>query len=114
MPVGVVSPARESNDTVAAKCRCSICDFSQCSVVLCHRLQHGSVEQRVYGVYARALANIDAKCVVIIHGHLLALMQVHGNSWDSLIPSENSCDSLIPSGNSQDNLIPSDTPYGGV
>jgi len=31
---------------------------------------------RVYGVYAWALTNIYARCVVIIHGHLLALM--HG------------------------------------
>jgi len=30
----------------------------------------------VYDVYVRALANIDARYVVIIHGHWLALM--HG------------------------------------
>ena len=30
---------------------------------------------RVYGIYAEALSNIYARCVVIIHGHWLALMQ---------------------------------------
>jgi len=67
--VGVASLARESDDMVAAKCKCSICGFSQYSVVLGHGLHHGFVGQRVYGVYARALANIKARCVVIIHEH---------------------------------------------
>ena len=44
-------------------------------MVLHHGLQHDSAEQRVYGVYARVLANIDVRCVVIIHGNWLALIQ---------------------------------------
>jgi len=32
-------------------------------------------QQRVYGIYVRALANIYARCEVIIHGYWLALMQ---------------------------------------
>jgi len=35
----------------------------------------GLVPTKGYGVYAQALANIYARCVVIIHGHWLALMQ---------------------------------------
>jgi len=81
MPVGVASSARDSDDTVATKYKCSICCFSQCFVVLCHGLQHGSAGQRVYRVYARALTNIDARCVVIIHRHWLALMQ---DAWKFL------------------------------
>jgi len=44
MSTGVASPTRESNGTVAAKCRCSICSFSQGSVVLHHGLRHCSDE----------------------------------------------------------------------
>jgi len=40
----------------------------------------------VYDVYTWTLTNIDARCVVIIHGHWLAL--IHENSWNELIPSE--------------------------
>ena len=29
---GVASPVRESDDTVTVKCKCSICDFSQCLI----------------------------------------------------------------------------------
>jgi len=39
---GVASRARESNGTMAAKCRCSTCGFSQCSVVLRRGLWLGS------------------------------------------------------------------------
>jgi len=50
-------------------------------MVLRHGLQHGFTEQRVFGVYVRALTNIDVRFVVIIHGHWLALM--HG-AWKFL------------------------------
>jgi len=42
--------------------------------------------QKGYSVYVRAMANIYARCVVIIPGHCM----VHENSWDNLIQSGNS------------------------
>jgi len=76
-----------------------------------------------------------ARCVVIIHGHWLTLMQgawkclgwlnskwnffgwfgsKWKNSWDGLVPSENSLDSVIPSGNSWDSLIPSENSWDSL
>ena len=57
--VGVASPAKESNDKVDAKCRCSICGFLQCSMVLYRGLRHSS----------------DKGCMVFMHEHWLIFMQ---------------------------------------
>jgi len=56
---GVASLARESNGTVAAKCGCSICGFSQGSVVLHHGLRHCS----------------DERCMEFMRKHWLIFMQ---------------------------------------
>ena len=50
---GVASPTRESDDTVATKCKRLICGFLQCSVVLHCGLRYGSKEG----------------CMVFMHGH---------------------------------------------
>jgi len=55
MPIGVASPARESDDMVAAKFRCSIYVFWQCYVVLRHGFNKG--------------------CIVFMHEHWIIFMQ---------------------------------------
>jgi len=59
MSTSVVSPKRELNGTVVAKYKCSICGFSQGSVVLHRGLRHGS----------------DEGCMVFMRKHWLIFMQ---------------------------------------
>jgi len=55
----VASLVRESNGTVVAKCRCSICDFLQGSMVLHRGLRHG----------------FDEGCMLFMREHWLIFMQ---------------------------------------
>jgi len=75
----VASSTKESNDTVAAKCRCSICGFRNvlwfCVVgcdmvpakgVWCLCASIGNMYARVCGDYTQTLVRIDVGCMEIL------------------------------------------------